>query len=58
VGIARTGRPDAFGVLADALEDAGCDRDEPLAHLRDAAVTHGCGCWVIAWLLGRAPDEA
>lgn len=55
--IARTGRTDAHGVLADALEEAGCDRNDVLAHLRDLAITHDRDCWVIDWLLGHDPAE-
>jgi hypothetical protein len=36
-------------VLADALEDAGCDDDRILAHCRTGA--HGPGCWVLDLLL-------
>ena len=34
------------GVLADALQDAGCDDERLLAHLRDPG-PHVRGCWVI-----------
>lgn len=37
-------------ILGDALEDAGCDDAEVLAHCRDA-LWHGRGCWVIRLLL-------
>jgi hypothetical protein len=46
-----------FGVLADALQDAGCDRDEVLNHCRGLAIIHECGCWVVDWLLEREPAE-
>jgi hypothetical protein len=36
-------------ILADALEDAGCDDQRILAHCRTAA--HGDGCWVLELLL-------
>jgi hypothetical protein len=39
-------------ILADALQEAGCDRDVILAHCR-AGVEHGRGCWIVDWLLGK-----
>jgi hypothetical protein len=44
--------PQRLGVLADALEDAGCDIAELLAHLR-ADVAHIRGCWAVDLLLGK-----
>ena len=38
-------------VLADALEDAGCDDETVLAHCRTPG-EHGRGCWVLGLLLG------
>ena len=38
-------------VLADALEEAGCDNADMLAHCR-AAVEHVRGCWALDALLG------
>jgi hypothetical protein len=43
---------DRLPVLADALEDAGCDQVELLAHLRGPG-PHVRGCWVIDLLLGK-----
>ncbi len=46
----------AFGampVLADALQDAGCDNEDILNHCRGPA-THVRGCWVIDLVLGKA----
>ena len=46
----------AFGrmpILADALQDAGCDRDDILSHCRATHWEHVRGCWVIDLLLGR-----
>lgn len=40
-------------ILADALQDAGCDNDDILTHCREA-VEHVRGCWVIDLLLGKA----
>lgn len=39
-------------VLADALEEAGCDKAEVLGHLRGRG-PHVRGCWVIDLLIGR-----
>jgi hypothetical protein len=43
---------DRFPVLADALEEAGCDNAEFLAHLREPG-PHVRGCWVVDLLLGK-----
>ena len=40
-------------ILADALQDTGCDSDDILTHCRDTALTHVRGCWVIDLLTGR-----
>jgi hypothetical protein len=40
-------------IVADALEDAGCDNAEVLEHCRSGA-EHVRGCWVVDLLLGRA----
>lgn len=45
---------DRMPILADALQDAGCDSDDILAHCRDTQLTHVRGCWVIDLLTGRA----
>jgi hypothetical protein len=37
-------------VLADALEEAGCDRADILSHLR-SAVPHARGCWALELVL-------
>lgn len=42
-----------FPVLADALQDAGCDSDPMLEHCRSAAALHARGCWVLDLLLSR-----
>jgi hypothetical protein len=39
-------------VLADALEDAGCDNDDILAHCRQPGV-HVPGCWVVDLVLRK-----
>ena len=43
----------AMPILADALQDAGCDSDHVLNHCRDAEATHVRGCWVVDALLGK-----
>jgi hypothetical protein len=44
----------AMPILADALQDAGCDHDDILNHCRDANGTHVRGCWVVDLVLGKA----
>jgi hypothetical protein len=41
-----------MGVLADALEEAGCDNADILGHLRGGG-EHVRGCWAIDLLLGK-----
>jgi hypothetical protein len=40
-------------ILADALEEAGCDHADILAHCRDETATHVRGCWVVDLVLGK-----
>jgi hypothetical protein len=49
---AGTFETDRLAILADALEDAGCDDADTLAHLRRPG-QHVRGCWVIDLLLGK-----
>lgn len=42
----------AMPILADALQDAGCDNDDVLTHCRDTSATHVRGCWVVDGVLG------
>jgi hypothetical protein len=42
----------AMPILADALQDAGCNNDDVLTHCRDTALTHVRGCWVVDGVLG------
>jgi hypothetical protein len=44
----------AMPILADALQDAGCDNTEILTHCRDANQVHVRGCWVVDLVLGKA----
>jgi hypothetical protein len=39
-----------MSILADALQDAGCDNDEVLDHCRNPG-THVRGCWVVDQIL-------
>jgi hypothetical protein len=39
-------------ILADALQDAGCDNEDVLNHLRHGA-EHVRGCWVLDLILGK-----
>lgn len=50
-GIDAEGRFDEVPVLADALEDAGCDDERLLAHARQPG--HYRGCWLIDAILGK-----
>jgi hypothetical protein len=43
---------DLMPILADALQDAGCDNEDVLDHCRVPA-PHVRGCWVVDLLLGR-----
>jgi hypothetical protein len=43
---------DRLPILADALEDAGCDHSDVLAHCR-AGTDHARGCWVVDLLLHK-----
>jgi hypothetical protein len=45
--------PARLAVLADALEEAGCDQADVLAHLRGPG-PHVRGCWVLDLLLGKS----
>ncbi|MFO0824049.1 MAG: hypothetical protein U0792_13205 [Gemmataceae bacterium] len=41
-------------ILADALQDAGCDNADILSHCRDPQQVHVRGCWVVDLVLGKA----
>src|SRR5579883_2776692 len=43
----------AMPILADALQDAGCDNDDILNHCRDPQQTHVRGCWVVDLVLEK-----
>jgi hypothetical protein len=40
-------------ILADALQDAGCEHVDILTHCRDPNGTHVRGCWVVDLVLGK-----
>jgi hypothetical protein len=42
----------AMPILADALQDAGCDNDDVLNHCRGPG-PHVRGCWVVDSVLGK-----
>jgi hypothetical protein len=42
----------AMPILADALQDAGCEDEQILMHCRDATAPHVRGCWVCDLVLG------
>jgi hypothetical protein len=43
----------AMPILADALQDAGCEDEVILAHCRDANQVHVRGCWVCDLVLNK-----
>jgi hypothetical protein len=43
----------AMPILADALQDVGCDSEDILSHCRDTSLTHVRGCWVVDLVLGK-----
>ena len=43
---------DRMPILADALQDAGCDNDDVLSHCRGNG-PHVRGCWVVDLILGK-----
>lgn len=42
----------AMPVLADALQESGCDNDDILSHCRGVG-PHVRGCWVVDLVLGK-----
>ena len=43
----------AMPILADALQDAGCDNEDVLNHCRDTNQVHVRGCWVVDLVLEK-----
>jgi hypothetical protein len=50
-GIQRDQAFDRMPILADALQDAGCDDEAVLAHCREPR-EHVRGCWVVDLAMG------
>jgi hypothetical protein len=44
---------DRMGILADALEESGCQDQDILRHCREQGGVHVCGCWVLDLLLNK-----
>jgi hypothetical protein len=44
---------DRMPILADALQEAGCEVADLLDHLRDRKQTHVRGCWALDLVLGK-----
>ena len=47
-----------LAVLADALEESGCNNEQILGHLHQQGLSHYRGCWVIDLLLARIKGAA
>ena len=52
-GISLDGGYERMPILADAMEDAGCEDRVMLDHLRSATAVHVRGCWALDVILGR-----
>lgn len=44
----------AMPILADALQDAGCENEDILNHCRDPQGVHVRGCWVVDGVLNKS----
>ena len=53
----ESGNFSAMPILADALQDAGCDIPDILNHCREPG-QHVRGCWVVDLLLGKEGHRA
>jgi hypothetical protein len=53
-GIQNDSAFDRMPILADALEDAGCDNTDVINHCRDETAAHVRSCWVVDLILGKA----
>jgi hypothetical protein len=53
-GIYEQNAFDRMPILADAFQDAGCDCDDVLSHLRDPDQQHYRGCWVLDLVLDKS----
>jgi len=45
---------DRLLILADALQDAGCEYEDILNHFRNPNATHVRGCWALDLVLGKS----
>jgi hypothetical protein len=50
----RSGDFTLLPILADALQDAGCEEEAILGHCRDPRQVHVRGCWVVDLVLGKS----
>jgi hypothetical protein len=48
----KTQKFGAMPILADALQEAGCEDEQVLSHCRDTTAVHVRGCWVLDAVLG------
>ncbi len=48
----------ALPILADALQEAGCNDAVVLCHCRNLKATHNRGCWVVHLVLGKGRYKA
>src|SRR5262249_23525652 len=53
-GIYKDRAFDRLPILADALQDAGCENPEILDHCRDPRLAHVRGCWAVDLVLGKS----
>jgi len=53
-GMYKSGDFSPMPILADALQDAGCDNENMLSHSRDPKANHVRGCWVVDLVLGKS----
>lgn len=44
----------ATPILADSLQEAGCDSEDVLNHCRDSNQVHVRGCWAVDLVLGKS----
>lgn len=47
----------AMPILADALQDSGCEQPDILNHCRDATRVHARGCWVLDLVLENEKEK-